>query len=192
MSPLNGQNLSLVPGPAPHTNSLDGAGSTITNIIFGVLALVVGMVAIWQAYRTHQVWHPTTTGTTRPGCSILIQSVDFANDGLRRRSWNFPRGRTRDRSRRRQRRQRILTPGDFIEKSRPRTLEVQTFPWDCLHKIQPSCFDVEGAAMRNERNVLSWFTACLNMDVEDRFWDLAGWQREGVGIQDLLSHGTEE
>ena len=86
MSPLNGQNLSLVPGPAPHTKSLDGAGSTITNIVFGILALVIGTVTIWLAYRTYQIWHPTTTGTTRPGYSMLIQSVDLTNDGLRRRS----------------------------------------------------------------------------------------------------------
>ncbi|MCJ1429877.1 hypothetical protein MMC29_007792, partial [Sticta canariensis] len=50
-----------------NTNSLDGARSTITNIVFGNLALVVGMLAIWQAYRTYQtsiLEHFTRTNPT--------------------------------------------------------------------------------------------------------------------------------
>lgn len=70
MSSLQQQNSSLVPDLALHSTSLDGAASTITNIVFGILALVVSLATIWQAYRTYQVWHPTTTGTTRPECSF--------------------------------------------------------------------------------------------------------------------------
>lgn len=69
--PLRQQNSSGVPdlGLGLHSTSLDGAGSAITNIVFGILALLVGMATIWQAYRAFQMWHPAMTGTTRPRCS---------------------------------------------------------------------------------------------------------------------------
>lgn len=71
MSRLYLQNSSLVPSLAPYPTSLDGTGSTITNIVFGILALVVGIITIWQAYHIYHVWHPTTIGTIRPEYSSI-------------------------------------------------------------------------------------------------------------------------
>lgn len=66
MSPSHPQISSVVPSLASDLNSTDGAGSTITNIVFGILALVVGMVTIWQAYRAYKIWHPAMSSTPNP------------------------------------------------------------------------------------------------------------------------------
>lgn len=88
MSVLQRQNPSFVPSRALHPTSFGGAGGTITNIVLGILALVVGIVTIWQAHRIYQIWHPTTTGMTGPECSfhlltwlMIVLEVDLGASG---------------------------------------------------------------------------------------------------------------
>lgn len=133
MSPLHQQNSSLASDLFPHSTSFDGAGSTITSIVFGILALVVGVVTIWQAYCTYRVWYPATIGTSRPGCSINL--IDLTDHRLRRQSWSFSHRRTRDEDRNAQPRQHILGASDCRRKAELEYWRFRCSPCDCLHSI---------------------------------------------------------
>lgn len=50
----NNYTIALSPLPAP--TRVDSSG-TIVNVIFGVLALIIGIITVWQAQRAYYLWH---------------------------------------------------------------------------------------------------------------------------------------
>lgn len=49
-------NYTSTPGPFPAPTPADSSG-TITNVVFGLLALVIGVTTVWQAHRAYYLWN---------------------------------------------------------------------------------------------------------------------------------------
>lgn len=49
-------NYTFTPSPSPAPTPADSSG-TITNVVFGLLALVIGIVTVWQAQRAYYLWN---------------------------------------------------------------------------------------------------------------------------------------
>lgn len=49
-------NYTITPSPLLAPTRVDSSG-TIINVVFGLLALVIGIITVWQAQRTYYLWH---------------------------------------------------------------------------------------------------------------------------------------
>lgn len=55
MAPLND---SLIENSSPAQSPPDNFKEIIVNIIFGIFALAIGVISIWQGHRQWRLWHP--------------------------------------------------------------------------------------------------------------------------------------
>ena len=52
---LNNYTSSPSPLPSPSSSLADSSG-TITNVVFGLLTVIIGIVTVWQAQRAYCIW----------------------------------------------------------------------------------------------------------------------------------------
>lgn len=52
---LNG---SLIEDSSPAQSSLYSSNEIVVNVIFGICALAIGIISIWQGHRAWRLWHP--------------------------------------------------------------------------------------------------------------------------------------
>ncbi|MCJ1230331.1 hypothetical protein MMC12_007004 [Toensbergia leucococca] len=55
-----------------YSSRLGDASGTITNIVFGLLAVFVGVLTVWQAHRAYTLWH-THRSQQLPPASLEVQ-----------------------------------------------------------------------------------------------------------------------
>ena len=55
-----------------YSSRLGDASGTITNIVFGLLAVFVGVLTVWQAHRAYTLWHTHRSQQLPPACKLPL------------------------------------------------------------------------------------------------------------------------